>query len=489
MRLVDRHIGEVGEQLRAAVVRRPSGAQVRPLVDERGGRAAGDEVGLLENPLQEGDIGGNATDAELGQRPSGAGHRGREIAPAAGELDEHRVEVRAHLSADEDRATVQSHAGATRAAVCRDLAGVGAELVRRVLGRNAALQGGPAQGDRVLADPEVREGLARGDPQLRGHQVDVGYFLGDRVLDLDARVHLDEDVAAVLGEEELHRAGVDVTDLAGERDGVGTHLVAQRRVEVGRRSDLDDLLVAALDRTVALEEVHDVADRIGEDLHLDVAGADHRLLDEDRRVAEGRLGFAHRRGQRAAQVCGSVDPTHAAAAATGDRLDEHGEPDLLGARDEGLDIGAGRATAQRRQAGAPSRLDGPRLVAGEVQDRSRRTDEDHAGALARLGEVGVLGQEAVSGIDRLGAARDGHLDDGPRIQVGTDGMARLTDLVGLVGLEPMLAGPVLMGEHRDRLRAQLGRCPERADRDLSAVGHQDLAEHVSLRFLVPVAAA
>jgi hypothetical protein len=28
------------------------------------------------------------------------------------------------------------------------------------------------------------------------------------VLDLDARVHLDEDVAAVLAEEELDRAGV-----------------------------------------------------------------------------------------------------------------------------------------------------------------------------------------------------------------------------------------------------------------------------------------
>ena len=184
----------------------------------------------------------------------------------------------AHLSADEDRATVQSHAGATRAAVCRDLAGVGAELVRRVLGRNAALQGGPAQGDRVLADPEVREGLARGDSQLRGHQVDVGHFLGDRVLDLDARVHLDEDVPAVLAEEELDRTGVDVADVAGELHGRCADLVAQRWVKVGGRGELDHLLMTALYGAVPLEEMDHVASGIGEDLHLDVAGPDDGLL-------------------------------------------------------------------------------------------------------------------------------------------------------------------------------------------------------------------
>lgn len=61
--MVDRHIGEVGEQLLCRG-RAASERQVRPLVDERGGRAAGDEVGLLENPCRR-DIGGNATDAEL----------------------------------------------------------------------------------------------------------------------------------------------------------------------------------------------------------------------------------------------------------------------------------------------------------------------------------------------------------------------------------------------------------------------------------------
>ena len=46
----------------------------------------------------------------------------------------------------------------------------------------------------LLADAQVLQGLPGGDAHLRLHQVHVGDFLGDRVLDLDARVHLDEHV-------------------------------------------------------------------------------------------------------------------------------------------------------------------------------------------------------------------------------------------------------------------------------------------------------
>ena len=177
------------------------------------------------------------------------------------------------------------------------------------------------------------------------HQVDVGDLLGDRVLDLDAGVHLDEHVAAVGGEQELDRAGVDVADLPGERDGVGAHALAEVRVEVGGRGDLDDLLVPPLHRAVALEEVDDVAGAVGEDLHLDVARADHRLLEEDGGVAERRLRLAHRRLQGPAQVLLPLDPPHAASTAAGDGLDEDGE----------ADVGRGGEHGRPRRRWAPSR--------------------------------------------------------------------------------------------------------------------------------------
>ena len=65
------------------------------------------------------------------------------------------------------------------------------------------------------------------------------------------------------------------------------------------------------------------------------------------------------------------------------------------------------------------------------------------------------------------------------IEIGPHRVAEFPDLVGLVGLESMLGGAVLMGEDRDRLGAQLGGGPECTDRDLASVGDQDLLEHAA----------
>ena len=58
----------------------------------------------------------------------------------------------------------------------------------------------------VLGQPQLGQRHAGRDAQLGDHQVAVGDLLGDRVLDLDPRVHLDEDVVAALVEQELHGA-------------------------------------------------------------------------------------------------------------------------------------------------------------------------------------------------------------------------------------------------------------------------------------------
>ena len=60
---------------------------------------AGAEVRVVEHGLQERDVGGDAADPELGERPPGPAHGLREVPAAAGQLDQHRVEVRADLGA------------------------------------------------------------------------------------------------------------------------------------------------------------------------------------------------------------------------------------------------------------------------------------------------------------------------------------------------------------------------------------------------------
>ena len=125
--LVDRHVGEPVQDLGAAVLRLVPAHEPRPLLDERRAQVARHEVGVVEHGLQERDVGGHAAQAELGESAAGPHDRRREVAAAAGHLDEHRVEVRADLGAGGDRAAVEPDARAARRAVGRDLAGVGPE--------------------------------------------------------------------------------------------------------------------------------------------------------------------------------------------------------------------------------------------------------------------------------------------------------------------------------------------------------------------------
>jgi hypothetical protein len=76
-----------------------------------------------------------------------------------------------------------------------------------MLGIDAAFDGMALDDDVLLLD---RERQARSDPDLLVDEVDPGDHLGDRMLDLDSGVHLDEIELAILVEE-LDRAGADDT--------------------------------------------------------------------------------------------------------------------------------------------------------------------------------------------------------------------------------------------------------------------------------------
>ncbi len=481
VRLVDGDVGEPVEDLRPAVLRHVAAHEPRPLVDEGGADVARLEVGVVEHTLEEGDVRGDAAAPELGQGALGPRDGGREVAPAAGELREHRVEVRADLRAGRDRAAVDADPAAARRAVRRDLAGVRAEALRRVLGRDAALERRAAQHDRVLAEAELGEGLPRRDAHLRLHEVDVRHLLGHGVLDLDARVHLDEDVlpgARPVGvEQELDRAGVDVADAPGERDRVGVHGVADRGIQVRRGRDLHDLLVPALHRAVALEQVHGLPRGVGEDLHLDVPGPEHRLLEEHGRVAERAVRLAHRGPERVLEVLRALDAPHAAAAAARDGLREDREADPLRLLEQQLHVGRRRRRREDRHAGRGRVLLGRDLVAGHLEHPGGGADEDDAVVGGRAREVGVLGEEPIARVDGVGAALERHADDLVDIEVRPDGVALLADEVRLVRLQPVQRVPVLVRVDGDRAGAQLDGGPERADRDLPAVGDEDLLEH------------
>ena len=103
-----------------------------------------------------------------------------------------------------------------------------------------------------------------------------------------------------------------------------------RPIHAGGGRFLDDLLVAALERAVALEEMDDVAMGVAEHLHFDVAGREDVLLDQHAIVAERGGGLALARLQHLAKLLRSIDAPHALAAAARDRLDQHRIADRVG---------------------------------------------------------------------------------------------------------------------------------------------------------------
>ena len=140
------------------------------------------------------------------------------------------------------------------------------------------------------------EPLAGGDANLFLHDVDAGHHLGDRMLHLDAGVHLHEVEVALVVHQELERAGVGVLHGAARRPTTSAPILRRTLSVAPRRRRLfEQLLVAPLDRALALAQVHDVPVMVAENLELDVARRLEVLLDVDVADAECRLRLALRR--------------------------------------------------------------------------------------------------------------------------------------------------------------------------------------------------
>ena len=97
--------------------------------------------------------------------------------------------------------------------------------------------------------------------------------------------------------------------------------------ESRRRRLLDELLVATLERAVALAERDDMSVGVGEQLHLDVTRRQDLALEVDGPVAERGRRLARTGHERRREVLRAGHAPHAAAAAAGRGLDEQREAD------------------------------------------------------------------------------------------------------------------------------------------------------------------
>ncbi len=218
--------------------------------------------------------------------------------------------------------------------------------------------------------------------------------------------------------------------------------------------------MAALDRAITLVEVNTPALTIAQHLDLDVAGALQQSLDVESAVAEGGLGLGPRHREEVLELVGRAGDAHALAAAAGGRLDHDREANLLGrfacrarivyrifSPGDHRDPGFGHR---------PARGD---LVAHLPDLRGGRPDEHEVGGLADLCELGVLGEEPVAGVNRIGAS-----DLSRRGRPDADVLVRETHV------QRLAIGLGMHGYGRD---AELAAGTYDAERDFPAISDQD----------------
>ncbi len=174
----------------------------------------------------------------------------------------------------------------------------------------------------------------------------------------------------------------------------------------------------ALERAVAVPAVDDVAVAVGQDLDLDVTGLVDELFEVDARVLERGLGLVPGGAERVDEGLLLAADAHSLAAAAGRGLDQDGEADRSG-EPEGLGVAADGAVGagNARHLGRGGDCLGLGLEPHLADRLVGRADELEVAAPADLGEVRVLAQEAVAGMDRLDVGHLGGGDDPGDVQV------------------------------------------------------------------------
>ena len=322
-----------------------------------------------------------------------------------------------------------------------------------------------------------RQREARRLAQLPFHQIDAADRLGDRMLDLQARVHL-EEVGRVLfrAHDKLDRSSAGIADIGGQRDSAAQQRRAHIRGKVRRGRFFDDLLVVALDRAVALEEMERGALTIAEDLDFDMTRFLDQLFQEDRAVAEGRRGFVARRGNGGQKFFRLEDAPHAAAPAASAGLDQDWIADL-GCR--GGEIGIARIgsieTRNHRHAGGLSNSARFNFRAHLRDAVGRRSDENQTGRLDRRDKSRVFRKEAVPRMNRIGAGGFGGRDDFRDRKVAVRGL-RGAEFIGRICQAHVARGLVGLGIDRDGGQAETSASGDDAAGDLAAVGDEHAAD-------------
>ena len=108
------------------------------------------------------------------------------------------------------------------------------------------------------------------NPDLLPHQVHSHHSFRDRVLHLQAGVHLQEIKIELVIHDEFNRSGTFVMGCFGSRYRTSTHLLPDLWGHDWRRSLLYHFLVTTLNGTLSFKEVNRIPVTVGQNLKFDV---------------------------------------------------------------------------------------------------------------------------------------------------------------------------------------------------------------------------
>ena len=176
-----------------------------------------------------------------------------------------------------------------------------------------------------------------------------------------------------------------------------------------------------------------------------------------------------------ARASGSSHDPHPPSAAAGRRLHQHRKADRCHrGRRVGRVAVEGDVVEHRHPGGAHDRL-GTDLGAHRGDRRRRWSDPHQPGVEHRLGEGGGLGEEAVAGVDRVGAGAPSGVDEQLGAQVGVGGRRPGQPHREVARAHVQRIG-VGVAEHGDGRHAEAPAGAGDAAGDLAAVGDQQGAD-------------
>ena len=296
----------------------------RVAIDKAHVDLVGEHLRVDEQGAQEVEVDPHPLDRRLAQRPAGPAQQQAPVVARTvhDQLGEQRVVVGGDLVAHA-RGGVDAHArpvgqiehgeaagGGAAGAVRRHRLGIDAKLHR-------AAAGGVGRRQRLVLQP-----AAQRQPELEGDQIEARHRLGHRVLDLQARVHLQEMEALAL-DQELHRADAAIVDMGADAPRGLEQPVAQLGGKAACGGKLDQLLALALEAALPVAEDRHGARSVARDLDLDMARALDQRFGIEPPVAECRLRLRAAAGERLCGLAGVADDADPAAAAAGDGLEHH----------------------------------------------------------------------------------------------------------------------------------------------------------------------